>query len=181
MSRRKVNLVIVCEDVQQSVFARRYLIKRGFEARKIRVVQNPSGRGSGEQFVRKYLVQEVKEYRRKSSFQEGLAVVAFVDADTFSVDERMNQLNNALVEEGLDEIRPNERIAVFIPKRNIETWIRFAQDRNVDEVTAFPKLIPPGSCKREVDLYVNTICRDGIPDGAPPSLIHACHELNKIL
>jgi hypothetical protein len=181
MSRRKVNLVIVCEDVQQSVFARHYLIKRGFEARKIRVVQNPAGRGSGEQFVRNYLVQEVKEFRRKSSFQESLAVAALVDADTFSVEERLNQLNKALAEEGLDEIQPDERIAVFVPKRNIETWIRFANDRSVDEVTAYPKLFPPRSCKKEVDLYVDTICRAGIPEDAPPSLVHASHELDKIL
>lgn len=65
MSRRNVSVVIVCEDTQQSAFARRYLEKRGYESRRIRIIPNPGGEGSGEQFVRQTLIQEVKSYRKK--------------------------------------------------------------------------------------------------------------------
>jgi hypothetical protein len=182
MSRRKVNLVIICEDVQQSTFARRYLAKRGFEPGKIRVRQNPAGKGSGEHFVRQQFVNEVKLFRQKGSYgQGGVAIVALIDADTMSVQERLGQINSDLKQNGLDGIGQDERIAVFIPKRNIETWIRFANGDDVDENIAYPKLEKPRSCKREVDLYVDTICRDGISPDAPLSLIHACDELTKIL
>ncbi|MDM8519996.1 hypothetical protein QUF64_08115 [Anaerolineales bacterium HSG6] len=183
MSRRKVNLVIICEDVQQSSFARRYLIKRGFHNRKIRIIKCPAGAMSGEQFVRRQLISEVKLYRKKSSYgQGGIALVALIDADTKSVQERLEQINSALEQEGVESIKQNERIAIFIPKRNIETWIRFAKNRNnTDENTVYSKLKKPRSCRDEVDLYVNTICKDGIPSDALPSLVHACNELVKIL
>ncbi|MCP4362510.1 MAG: hypothetical protein GY796_31275 [Chloroflexi bacterium] len=182
MSRRKVNLIIVCEDSQQEAFARRYFTKRGFERRKIRVLKCPSGSRSGEQFVRRQLVREVNMYRQKSSYGHGgIALAALIDADRMSVQERLQQIDSALEQEGLESIKQDERITIFVPKRNIETWLRFANGEDVNESKPYPKLNKPKSCKHEVDLYVNTICKDSIPDNAPPSLIHACHELPKSL
>jgi hypothetical protein len=181
MSRRKVNLIILCEDIQQSAFARRYLAKRGFAQNRIRVRQCPSGSGAGEQFVRRQLIQEVKEHRRKSSYQREIALVIIIDADTSSVEERLRQINDGLEQAGLEKIGPDEQIAVFIPKRNIETWIRFATDQDVNEDIPYPKLRKARSCKHEVDLYVNRVCRNGIPENAPSSLVHACEELRKII
>ncbi len=182
MHKRKVKLLIVCEDVQQSAFARRYFKKCGFHSRRIRVRHNPAGAGSGEQFVRQRLVHEVKLYRQKSSYGHGgIALVAIIDADTMSVQERLEQINSALEQERIERIEQNEKIAIFIPKRNIETWIRFATDSNVNEDINYPKLKKIRSCKHEVDLYINKICRDGVPHDAPSSLVHACDELRKIL
>ena len=182
MSKRKVSLVIVCEDVQQSAFARRYLTKRGFDPRKIQVRPYPAGKGSGEQFVRRRFVQEVKLHRQKSSYGKGgVALVALIDADTKTVKERLAQIDEALEQEGLEKIKPDEKIAIFVPKRNIETWIRFANGEPVDESEPYPKLKNPRSCRHEVDAYVNTICKVGIPSNAPSSLVHACTELTKIL
>lgn len=181
MSNRNVNLVIVCEDIQQLTFARRYLIERGVDPRRIRGEKPLKGVGSGEQFVRKHLMREVKVFRSKSSFQKSLVLVALIDADTLSVQERLDQINWALEQEGLERIQPDEKIAIFIPKRNIETWIRYANNRNIDENVAYPKLRKPRECQTVVELYVNSICKDGLPNDAPSSLIHACKELAKIL
>lgn len=181
MSRRKVTLVIVCEDVQQGAFARRYFEKRGFHSRKIRIIQNPPGRSSGEQFVRQQLIEEIRRHRQRRSSQDGLALVAIIDADTETVSARVKQINSALMQEGLDSIQPDERIAVFIPKRNIETWLRYAQGELVNEEQAYPKFRKPRSCREEVRTYVDTICKDGVPGNAPDSLKYACDELAKIL
>lgn len=180
MSSRNVNLVIVCEDIQQLTFARRYLIERGFERRKFREELPRRGKGSGEQFVRQQLVTEVREHRRKS-YQKERTIVVFIDADTLSVQERLAQLNSALEQEGLEKIQPDEKIAIFIPKRNIETWIRYANDRSADETVSYPKLLKPRTCQAEVELYVNSICKAGLPDDALSSLVYACGELAKIL
>jgi len=110
MSRRSVSVVIVCEDTQQSAFARRYLEKRGYESRRIRIIPNPGGEGSGEQFVRQTLIREVKSYRQKSSYgRGGIALVGMIDADNFSVEQRIEQINRSLESEGLDSIQPTER------------------------------------------------------------------------
>lgn len=180
MSRRNVTLIIVCEDVQQGAFARRYLEKRGFEPKRIRVLQNP--RGSGEQFVRRRLVQEIRTHRQRSSYGHGgLRLIALIDADTLSVEERFEQVQATLEQEGLAKIQEGERIAIFIPKRNIETWLRYADGESVDEDQDYPKLKHQRSCRQQVDNYVNIICRAGIPDNAPDSLKHACDQLAKIL
>ncbi|MEZ4664727.1 MAG: hypothetical protein R2911_44915, partial [Caldilineaceae bacterium] len=139
------------------------------------------GKGSGEQFVRQQLIAEVREHRSKRNFQKGRALVVLIDADTLSVQERLQQLNSALEQEGLGKIKPDEKIAIFIPKRNIETWIRYANNHTADENVSYPKLSKPRTCQAEVALYVNSICKDGLPNDAPSSLVHACQELAKIL
>ncbi len=182
MSNRKVNLVIVCEDDQQGTFARQFFQKRGMESRKIRVEKSPKGKGAGEHFVKKKAVTEIKTYRQKSSYGHGgLAVAVIIDADNLSVQERYDEIQAELDRNELKPIQPDEKIAVFIPKRNIETWIHFAKDKSTNETTGYPKSKKPKSCKEEGDLFVNEICRQGVPDTALPSIIHACNELTKIL
>ena len=179
---RSVDVIIVCEDQQQDSFVRRYLAKRGFHKKRFRVRKYPGGQGSGEQFVREQFVLEVEQYRQKSSYSSGgVILIATIDADSYTVSERIEQLNGHLEAQNLVRIQPDEQIAVFVPKRNIETWLEYAHDQTVDEDTVYPKRRQPGSCQQEVDLYVNDICPGGISANAPSSLRHACRELERIL
>lgn len=180
MSKRNISFIIVCEDQQQESFTRRYLKVRGFNPRKFRVERSPKGKGAGELFVRTQLIKEIKEFRRNKN-RTSNAIVAMIDADIHSVDERMQQINSHLKTNGLEPIQMNEKIAVFIPKRNIETWIYFAQGTSVNETASYPKLQKPGGCQSAVDQLLNNICKNGIPENAPPSLIHACAQLQKIV
>jgi hypothetical protein len=59
MSRRKVQLIILCEDRQHAACVRRFLETSGWEKRQIEVILNPKGRGSGEQWVRERYACEV--------------------------------------------------------------------------------------------------------------------------
>ncbi|MEQ9355381.1 hypothetical protein [Coleofasciculus chthonoplastes] len=63
MSQRRVQIVILCEDRQQEVFARHFLKKRGFNG-IFRAKICPPGRQSGEQYVRTQYPVEVKTYRQ---------------------------------------------------------------------------------------------------------------------
>lgn len=180
MSKRNISFVIVCEDQQQEAFARRYLVKRGIHPRSIRVKKSPAGKGAGEQFVKKQLVPEIKEYRQKKNYILSNAIVALIDADTLSVDERMQQINSHLKSNGLDLIQQNEKIAVFIPKRNIETWIHYTQGIHVDEKQTYLKLQTPGNCQNAVNQIADNICKNGVPSNAPSSLLLACEQLRKI-
>ncbi|MFM7754711.1 MAG: hypothetical protein ACKO58_10015, partial [Cyanobium sp.] len=64
MSKSRIQIVLLCEDKQQLVFARHFLEKRGFDKRKI-IPLIPSVVQSGEQFVRESYLSEVKKYRQK--------------------------------------------------------------------------------------------------------------------
>ncbi len=50
---RRVQIVLLCEDLQQRAFACRFLRGTGWKIRSIRVEMAPKGRGSAEKYVRK--------------------------------------------------------------------------------------------------------------------------------
>jgi hypothetical protein len=179
MNKRRVTVVILCEDLQQLVFARRFLIKIGGERVVPRVVALPSGKGSGEQYVRERYLQEVKAYRSKSSHLN-ICLVVLLDADLTTIADRFQQLETALEEASEEKRQDGEKIAIFIPKRNIETWIHYLQGESVDEETAYPKLAREGDCKSAVEILVDR-CKMGLEETAPPSLKMACQELQRIL
>lgn len=179
-TKRGSKLIILCEDLQQAVFARHFFLLRGFHRREIKIKRNPNGKGSGEQFVRTSYAREVRDYRRKSTYQS-IVLVIIIDADKHTVKERLNQLDSALEENGQLKRQANEKIAIFVPKRNIETWIHYLMAESVDEEKAYRKLSRERECKPYIDQLVKTICPVGLPEDAPPSLHAACEELQRIL
>ena len=66
MSRQGMRLVILCEDLQQEVFARQFFFRRGFHRHKIQIIRNSNAKGSAEQFVRTYYsyLKRVENNRR---------------------------------------------------------------------------------------------------------------------
>jgi hypothetical protein len=180
MSKRRVQVVILCEDRQQEVFARYFLVGRGFDPRLMRPIVSPNGMGSAEQFVRERFATEVRAYRSKRN-QIATCLVVLVDADIKTLAERLGQLESALLEEGLPRRQADEKIGIFIPKRNIETWIHYAQGEAVDEITVYPRLPCESDCKLAVKTLATTTIDAPLPAGAPPSLHVACDELQRIL
>ncbi|MEH2395682.1 MAG: hypothetical protein V7K21_29880 [Nostoc sp.] len=166
----------MCEDKQQEVFARHFLKKRGFILdRNLRIEICP--KGATEQFVRKRHPAEVRAYRSKN-YLSGMLVV-LIDADRKTIEERLNQLDEALRENSQLVRQPKEAIAIFILKRNIETWIHYLLDETVDE-TEYSKLNNESVCKPYVENLVNQ-CYQGLNKNAPPSLEAACGELQRTL
>ena len=180
MSQRRVQLVILCEDRQQEVFARHFLKKRGFTGRVDPKIC-PPGSQSGEQYVRTEYPKEVKAYRqKKNSLSIGLVVL--IDADTGTLQERLNQLAQALSEDSQQNRQPDEAIAIFIPKRNIETWIHYLQGETVDEETGYSKFDKnEAACKPYVENLAEQCRSQNLPGDAPPSLQAACGELQRLL
>jgi len=176
-----MRLVILCEDLQQEVFARQFFMSRGFLRHELDFKRSIRGKGSGEQYVRTRYVQEVKKFRQKSTYIRSIRLVVIIDADKHTVKERLNQLDSALEENGQPKRQPNEKMAIFVPKRNIETWIHYLMGESVDEERAYRKLSREGECKPYVDQLVKKICPTGLPEDAPPSLHAACEELQRIL
>jgi hypothetical protein len=176
MSQRRVQIVILCEDRQQEVFARHFLKKRGFTGN---ITPKPCLEGAGEQYVRDNYPKEVKAYRSKN-YLSGMLIV-LIDADKKTVEERLKQLDDALIENAQELRQPHEKIAIFVPKRNIETWIHYLQGTNVDEETEYTKFKKQSDCKPYIEQLVNQCYQGNLDENAPPSLKAACGELQRIL
>lgn len=150
MGSSATEVVILAEDIQHQVFLRKFLIKIGFHPRKFRLVPPLAGAGSGEQFVREHYSEELRIHRRKAN-HKAVRLVIVTDADTRSVDERLRQLSTALVAAGEPDRASDEAVAIFVPRRNVETWIAYLGVRGVDETTIYPKLAREGECQPAVD------------------------------
>jgi hypothetical protein len=173
MSRRRVRLVLLCEDSQHEAFLRRFFQRAGWNRRAIRVEKSPQGRGAGEQWVRERFPDELQSIR-KGHVAAMLAVM--VDADRSTVKDRLVALDAACNRAGKTPRRAAEPVAVFVPRRNIETWIAYLSGRDVDETEAYPKLARERDCAEPVRI-LKAMCDAGelrLP--GPPSLEAACTE-----
>ena len=121
----RVRVIILCEDRQQEVFARTFLEECGIGP--IRVLPYPNGKGAGEKSVRENYPGEVRLFRSKHNSQPNTRLIVLTDADKLSVSKRMRILDQELQKAGQPVRKPDEPIGVFIPKRNIETWIYYLQ------------------------------------------------------
>mgnify|MGYP005853612937 CR=1 FL=1 len=170
-------VIILCEDKQQETFARTFLTSFGaFEKRRINVKKSPTGEGSGEQFVKNNFSKEVSAYRSKNYLN--ICLIAIIDADNHSVDEIRKDLIECLEL----PLQSNEKVAIFIPKRNIETWINFIDGNTVDEVTEYPHAAKESECKMIVKKFSENCRNNNTTSGNPPeSLKNACIEVRKLI
>jgi hypothetical protein len=76
----------------------------------------------------------------------------------------------------------NEAIAIFVPKRNIETWIRYLQGETVNEEAVYAKFKNNEAvCKTAVEDLADRCYSQSLPEDAPLSLQAACGELQRLL
>ena len=181
MSKSRIQIVLLCEDKQQLVFARHFLEKMGFDKRKI-IPLIPSVAQSGEQFVRESYLSEVKKYRQKCNHL-AIALIVMTDADNLSVKQRLNQLSSILQENNLPDRQKEEVIAIFIPKRNIETWIGYLKGEKVNEEDkkTYNKLLKESDCKPYAEVLAERCQLQEKLEDAPDSLNIACQEFQRLL
>jgi hypothetical protein len=174
MNSRRVTMVILCEDSQQAAFASRFLDKIGWDG-VIRIKNSPKADGSAEQWVRLKYPEELLWYRQHSS-KAATALVVIIDADKKSLQERVDELNAECRSQDISVRKIDERVALAIPMRNIETWIHYLNGEAVDEVTTYSKLDRARECKNAVEKLVSFCRKANLPGTAPSSLIMACTE-----
>ena len=146
--------VVLCEGLQDFVFLRRTLLELGYESRRIRPLMQPhNGKGSGEQYVRERYADEVRSHRSRVARMKTVLIV-HTDADSGTVQERYDSLDERLEAAGLSRRGAREAIAVLIPKRNTETWIHFFDGLSVDEENSISQIdgsrIGCAACSRDV-------------------------------
>lgn len=172
---RTVNVVILCEDRQHEAFARRFLKMAKVSARNLRVEKSPNGRGSAEQFVRQQYVKELQYYRSRQHRVEQ-ALIVMIDADKNDVSERISQVEQEAVDMPGGGRNEKERVAIFVPARNIETWFAYLDGEDVNEETSYPRLARERDCQRHVDGLFEMCQQETLREPPPPSLVAACDE-----
>ncbi|MBC7964253.1 MAG: hypothetical protein H7Y05_15075 [Steroidobacteraceae bacterium] len=171
--------MILCEDQQQEVFIRHFLMKKGYTQRQMRIERCPSGKQAGEQFVREKYPAELKALRQRTAKAE-TALLVMIDADTGTVTEMAKRLDAICSEQGVAVRNQNDRAVLLIPRRNIETWVHFLDGEAVDETTAYSKLRYESDCKLGVKGLFE-ICSEGeCPADFPDSLKVACLEYQRV-
>lgn len=179
MARPCSQAVILCEDQQQEVFIRHFLMKKGYRPRQMRIERCPAGKQAGEQFVRNRYPDELKALRQRTAKAE-TALLVMIDADTGTVTEMAKRLDAICSEQGVAVKNQNDRAALLIPKRNIETWIHFLNGEAVDETTAYSKLRWESDCKPGVKGLFEICSKGECPADFPDSLKVACLEYQRV-
>lgn len=135
MKPRRALCVVLAEDAAAGLFLQRY-VRKLRSVRDIRLLPPPAGKGAGEQYVRSQYPSQVHELRRGLVTR---SLVVHVDADTRTVEQRRGELADALQQAREERRGDDERIALIIPRRNIETWIHGLCGVDVDEEYNFKK------------------------------------------
>jgi hypothetical protein len=180
MSHRTTQVVLLCEDTQHEVFARRFLELNGVSGRAIRVEKAPKGRGSGEQWVREVYPKEVGAHRSEN-YIKGRALIVMIDEDTQATGSRAEALVSALEHHEQGERTPDEAIIHAIPARNIETWIAYLDGEDVDETREKPyaKLSRQKDCRPHVKKLKEMCDRGRLREPAPKSLERTCTDFRR--
>jgi hypothetical protein len=180
MSKRKANVVMLCEDTQHEAFLRRVLYHYGWKPRQLRINKCLEASQDAKQYIRSEYPKEVREIRRRNWMNLCLYVV--IDADTDSVDDLKRELDSCLTDASpkLEKRSPSDRIVILVPKRNIETWIHYLFGNSVDEITVYPKLKYESDCDPAVQRF-HEMCPNNMPGDAPNSLKIGCEELKRCL
>lgn len=172
-----VRIVLLCEDSQTDIFVRRFLRRRNFSSRDIKTLPFPNGNQSGEQWVRERYPDELRAIR---SVQRAYLIVV-TDADSGSTQNRRQQLNAECANKGVPLRNDSDPVLIFVPRRNIETWIAYLGGINVDEGTQYRKLKRKGDCAEHARrLHIMCHEKQRLREPAPPSLQEACEECPKL-
>jgi len=95
------------------------------------------------------------------------------------VEERVQQLDMACDARNIPRRKTEEKVGIFAPKRNIETWVYYLNGVKTDEVSVYPKLKYPSDCEPAVR-RLSELCKRNEPaDGLPDSLQKACREFER--
>jgi hypothetical protein len=171
---RIANLVVLVEDNEQQSLVRRVLEQRGHNPRRIRFVAVPSGRGSGEQHVRREIPNQVNACRSSRGRRASALLIVMVDADAKPAETRQGEMQQACQDCPDGPPRRDEPILILVPKRNVETWIRALLGDTVDEDTDYSRAKPSGReikmAARALTSHLQLPLESNPPGNWPPSL-----------
>lgn len=182
MTRRSPSLLtILCEDWRHREFVRRLVHGFGYRNHHLNVVLPAAGAGDGH-VVNQY-ASEVETFRQRNAHNATVLIVV-IDADKNRLIDRENQLKTELTDARATPRSATESVVHLIPKRHIETWIRFlTSDESTNEDQRYKPQFQPDVklIRRAAELFYEwTRPNASPPKQWLPSLEHALTELQRL-
>ncbi len=139
-----------------------------------------SRRGDASKFVRAEYPKEIA-FLRSRSYQPNRLLITMIDADRHAVEQRNKQLDRELKQKELAPRSSQDRVFVLVPKRNVDTWIWFLNDNDVNEADDYKSSVKREHCRHAPEELCE-LRKSGwdFRAGTPPSLIAGCAELRNI-
>lgn len=187
-------VVILAEDMRQARFVRAYLQSRHPRLGSREVFDAPMANGScaGEQWVKEHYAEQIlahliRRARRPAEDRPEKWLIVVIDADTKTVQERLNELQRRITKCDDQRVRrfraEDNNLARLIPKWSIETWILHLSGEATEEDTPYKRqrrdwdgLIP--SAAIQLNGWVRSA--EAPPERCAPSLRHGIAELRRL-
>lgn len=179
-------ITVLCEDMAQYDFIKAYAKSLGADKRIDRITQAYNNAS-----VLHYYPKAVISYRRSAT--ENIMLVVMIDADEKTIQERLKEIDKKLDIEKARLNQPtrsdNEKILLFVPIRNIESWFHYTLTGAIDietkkgidgKLISYKDQYKNQDINEVVEKLKEEICLNGLPDNAPSSLHHACNELKRL-
>lgn len=181
MTENTPRAVVLCEDRSHWHFIRSYLIERGWNSRQVTSRIAPPGKDSAEKWVIDQYPRELQAYRAK--YRENLVLIVMIDGDKFGLSARLDKLEQQRKADqpDIDPKAKGWRVGVFVPCRNLETWMAFLNGENVDETKDYKFGMKEAGRNKAAQILVS-MCRSGWPMDreVPASLLAACAEWSRL-
>lgn len=174
---KKLRCELLCEDIAQEQFFRP-ILEHLFD--RVRVTRGAQ-RG-GFTFVLAQAPKSAAYIRR--FYQEAVGLLIAIDGDVDGLQNRLRQIRAALEAKGLDPKALEQRLAVCVPTRSIETLILWFQGRrDLDEQMDVKRQAKDKSDHRQVaNQWFSFVSEDQKAQEAAqlPSLAHGRQEIDRL-
>jgi len=180
MTIRRVQAVVLCEGLKDYNFARKCLVRCGWRPDQIAPKVSPTGEGSGFTFV---LNEYAAEVRANRNGKRERSLLVLVDADTESEGGREKALDKRLRDTDQKPRNKGERIALWVPRRQFETWVHFLTQGQADEETDYKRThaVKEHEYKPAADQFAQLLeKRRSLPSKAVHSLKKAVVEFERL-
>ena len=104
-----------------------------------------------------------------------------IDGDNHGVEQRHRQMDEACRQRRILPRNSDDKIAIFVLTRSIETWFAYLDGKRVNETDAYPRLERQRECSRHVNALAQMCAQGNLRTPSPVSLQAACHEYQRIL
>ena len=173
---RRPQVMILCEDKAHLDLIKGYCQAAGWNPRSIISADvSPEARGSAEQWVRERYERTLRSFRSWHRQGRNIILLVMIDADNRAVAERKRTVERDV------QRQAKEPVAIFVPKRNIESWMAYLDgnlqtEDETGEEENYKNQYERGVSRRRFGEALRERCRSATEAEFPPSLGDACQE-----
>ena len=167
-------IIVVCEDIMQEKPIRAWLKLLGYNTKREVIFRTHPGAALGQQrnnaWVEQIYFDEVQAHRTRAHRMQ-CALIVCRDGDEKSVEGQERAFDKRLTNVSAEKRSASETIALLFPARNIETWLVFLADHEVNETDDYKALCRAVNVDESAQRFGQVACnREPQPNECPASL-----------